>query len=250
VDDGKFEEFQEITVAQGTWDTNLRSEELGDEAGSDDVTGDSATNDEVGTYTVEDNVARIELPVTLNFPGDIDFYFEGTLLGTAFVGPVMPGDFNQDQILDALDINALTEVVILGSNDVEYDLNDDQAVDEEDRRIWVKQLRKTWFGDANLDDEFNTQDLVEILSEGLYETGNPALWEQGDWSGDGLFDTADFVAALSDGGYELGPQGGVAAVPEPSGLILLMLGCGLRGFGRRKHPEMAERGPGELGEGL
>ena len=134
----------------------------------------------------------------------------------------------------ALDINALTEVVILGSNDLEYDLNDDSAVNQEDRTIWVKQLRQTWFGDANLDGEFDTQDFVEVLTVGLYETGNPARWEQGDWSGDGLFGTADLVEALTDGGYELGPLNGVAAVPEPSGWLLLMLGCGFSGFGCRK----------------
>ena len=86
VDNGKFEEFQTITVAQGAWDTNLRSAALGDEAGSDDVTGDNAPNDEVGTYTVEDNVAQIALPITLNFPGDVEFYFEGFVLGSALRG--------------------------------------------------------------------------------------------------------------------------------------------------------------------
>jgi hypothetical protein len=45
----------------------------------------------------------------------------------------------------------------------------------------------------------------------------------GDWNADGEFDSSDFVVAFTDGGYEAGPRGSVAAVPEPSSLVLMLL---------------------------
>ena len=52
----------------------------------------------------------------------------------------------------------------------------------------------------------------------------PVSWTEGDWNGDGLFDSADFIIAFQDGGYEMGPRTGVAAVPEPTTILLLMTG--------------------------
>ena len=82
----------------------------------------------------------------------------------------------------------------------------------------------TWFGDADLDGLFNSSDLVKVFQEGLFEQEEAANWEQGDWDGDGLFNSSDFVAAFADGGYESGAFGGVASVPEPSSVVLLLLG--------------------------
>ena len=51
-----------------------------------------------------------------------------------------------------------------------------------------------------------------------------ANWGEGDWNGDMVFDSGDFVFAFSSGGYETGPRM-ASAVPEPTGLMLLLLGC-------------------------
>ncbi len=137
------------------------------------------------------------------------------------------GDFDNDGLLTAADIDALTAQILAGGNDLAFDVNLDGVVSSDDRTSWVEGLKKTYFGDANLDGEFNSADLVAVLSAGEYEdavAGNSG-WASGDWDGDGDFTTSDFVNALSGGGYEVGPRAAVAAtVPEPAGWLLLTLG--------------------------
>ncbi|MFC1758874.1 hypothetical protein ACFL2H_08910, partial [Planctomycetota bacterium] len=65
-----------------------------------------------------------------------------------------------------------------------------------------------------------------IFSAGQYEdaiAGN-STWETGDWNGDTEFNSGDFVAAFSAGGYDKDPRP-ANAVPEPSGVAILVVGC-------------------------
>jgi hypothetical protein len=122
-----------------------------------------------------------------------------------------------------------------------FDLDTSSAIDAEDRRVWVHELKKTWFGDANLDGVFNNGDLVTLLQAGEYEDGlyGNSSWGTGDWDGDGDFTRQDLVLALRDGGYGQGPRAALAAVPEPNSWCLLAVGvlaiapC-TRSIGRRK----------------
>ena len=135
------------------------------------------------------------------------------------------GDFNGDGQLDASDIDLLAAEVIRGDNDRFFDLNADNIVDQSDRKVWVEELKKTYFGDSNLDGEFGTTDLVRVFTVGEYEdgiTGN-STWASGDWDGNADFDTRDFVFVFQRGEYEVGPRPAVAAVPEPSGLTLVIV---------------------------
>lgn len=146
-----------------------------------------------------------------------------------------PGDFNGDGNLDAVDINDLAEQIRLGESAAKYDLNEDGNVNLDDHSQWVIGLKGTWYGDSNFDGEFNSSDFVQVFTSGLYETGQAANWETGDWDGDGKFDSSDFVVAFTDGGYELGPRGGVAAVPEPAGWFATLLGTVMMLAVARKH---------------
>ena len=114
-------------------------------------------------------------------------------------------------------------------------MNSDSLVDIDDVGIWVRDLAQSWIGDANLDGEFNSGDLVIVLSSGTYEADVNAVWSTGDFDGDGRSNSSDLVAALSDGGYELGPRAAVAAVPEPTAFALAAFGCGVLAWGRRRH---------------
>ncbi len=83
---------------------------------------------------------------------------------TASVGATgEPGDFNGDGVIDATDMDLLTNEVVMGNNPISYDLNDDSLVNEADRTVWVETIKNTYYGDANLDGEFNSSDLVQVL---------------------------------------------------------------------------------------
>ena len=142
------------------------------------------------------------------------------------------GDFNHDGTLDVADANRLLQEIAGATHGIEYDVTGDDMVKADDLFVWVKNLKNTWIGDANLDGEFNSGDFVDVFSAGKYETGDLARWNEGDWNGDERFDSGDFIAAFQDGGYELGTRAAVVAVPEPSGWILVSLG--LLCVGRRE----------------
>ena len=148
------------------------------------------------------------------------------------------GDYNMDGVLDALDIDLQAAEMKKDVADQDlalFDHNGDDVVNTADRTIWVKQLKGTWVGDANFDNEFNSGDLVAVFSAGKYETGDMAGWAEGDWDGDMIFGSGDLVAAFSDGGYEQGPAA-VAAVPEPSSIVLALLSVlGVVGIARRRN---------------
>ena len=156
--------------------------------------------------------------------GAFDHYEIDNFLLTG-AGGGLRGDFNNDGVLDASDINALTTQSASGANNAAYDLTGDATVNSADVTEWIKanDIFHSWVGDANLDGEFSSGDLVALFVAGTYETpANPAVWSTGDFNGDGLFTTSDLVAALGDGGYEAGPRAAVSAVPEPAGMTLLL----------------------------
>ena len=148
------------------------------------------------------------------------------ILAVFAMGVGANGDFNGDGAYDVVDIDMLTSKVRAGTGGGAFDLNDDGAVNDDDRTIWVKDLKNTWFGDADLDGEFTSDDFVTVFAAGQYEdtrVGN-STWATGDWDGDAEFMSSDFVRAFADGGYELGKREAVNAVPEPSTVLLLLLG--------------------------
>jgi hypothetical protein len=145
-----------------------------------------------------------------------------------------PGDFNRDGMLGAADINDLTQQSAAKNNPPAYDLTNDALVNEADVRTWVVDLFGSWVGDANLDGEFSSSDLVTMFVAGTYEQDVPAVWTSGDFTGDGRFNTADLVAAFAGGGYEQGPRAAVQSVPEPSSITMMALGIAAVGWRRAR----------------
>ena len=78
------------------------------------------------------------------------------------------GDFDGDSELNHADIDWLSDAIILGNFSRTFDLNLDGLVDLEDHRIWVHDLKHSWYGDADLNGQFNSSDLVAVLQAGQY----------------------------------------------------------------------------------
>jgi hypothetical protein len=137
------------------------------------------------------------------------------------------GDFSGNGILDGEDVEMLKRASTLSVVEPFFDLNSDQIVDSKDLEHWVQVVKGTYFGDANLDGEFNSVDLVHLFQAGEYEDGieGNSTWATGDWNADGEFSSADLVLAFQDGGYEQGPRESLASVPEPSGMLAAWIGA-------------------------
>ena len=135
----------------------------------------------------------------------------------------IPGDFNSDEDLNETDLQLLERASI--ENDMRFDLTGDKTVDADDILVWVQDLKNTWIGDANLDGQFDTADMILVFQANEYEDEIllNSSWSTGDWNGDREFDTSDLIAAFQDGGYEGGFRGDVRFVPEPTGVTLAFL---------------------------
>ena len=162
--------------------------------------------------------------------------FKGTAKAVR-VGPYIPwitsvivsenstGDIDENGVVDVNDLSALAESIRAGDNHVRFDVNSDLHVDFADLEFWVHDVADTYFGDSNLDGEFDSSDFVTVFKAGEYEDDIEmnSGWAEGDWNGDGDFNTRDFVFAFQDGGYEQGPRV-ASVVPEPSSVFLVLLG--------------------------
>ena len=106
------------------------------------------------------------------------------------------------------------------------DVDNDGDIDFDDRHAWVMTIANTYFGDSNLDGQFDSRDLVTVFQAAEYEDdiASNSTWSEGDWNGDGEFDTKDLVLAFNYAGYDRGPRPAAQAVPEPSAVLLFFFG--------------------------
>ena len=149
-----------------------------------------------------------------------------------------PFDYSGDNQLTVADVDELLAAIKNGSADAQFDVNGDGMVDAADVSDYVSRgdILNSYVGDANLDGEFNSGDLVDLFVAGEYEDGVPmnSTWSTGDFNGDGEFGSGDLVAAFVGGGYEAGPRAATAAVPEPAAAGLLLIGALCVAVCRRK----------------
>ena len=182
---------------------------------------------------------------TANFPSTSDYeaVFRFVEVADAAIREpsTLAGDYSGDGILRIDDLDLLTTAIHTGSAETVYDVDQSGVVDLQDRKSWVTDLKQTWIGDANLDGEFSSGDLVSVFAAGTYEADVNAGWATGDFDGNGKFESGDLTDALADGGYEQGPRAAVSAVPEPAAWLMQMtcyIGIAIR---RRKVLSNARR---------
>lgn len=104
-------------------------------------------------------------------------------------------DFNNDRVLDTLDVDALTVRIASGLNDIDFDLDGDGVLGESDVNAWLTGAAQVngynepyLFGDANLDGRVDSFDLKRV---GLYWTEELSGWSYGDFVPDGHINAND-----------------------------------------------------------
>jgi hypothetical protein len=142
-------------------------------------------------------------------------------------------DFDADGDCDADDIDMLVGVgpiaggVSAAGNEV-YDLNTDGTIDLDDRDLWLASAATEnglgspyKLGDATLD---GTVDGNDFLAWNASKFSNTLNWSDGNFNGDSVVDGNDFLAWNAN----KFSSSDVAAVPEPTSLMVLFLGlCGV-----------------------
>ncbi len=130
--------------------------------------------------------------------------------------PFLPGDFDMNGDLEAVDIDLLSSEVRGGSNDATFDLTGDGLVNQVDRKAWVEDVFGTFFGDADLNKTVEFADFLS-LANGFNMSGG---WAEGDFDGNGTVLFPDFLLLSSN----FGKSASAAAVPEPNAVMLLLVG--------------------------
>jgi hypothetical protein len=166
-------------------------------------TWDSADN---GSYTIR-VVANEVSDAAGNFvaPGNVGSF------NVSISSMNLPGDFNDDGLLDCLDVNALTMAIAAGGKDLSYDLTNDSLLNLDDLDEWVLRLKGTRYGDANLDLTVDQGDFADWDANKF--TSNTA-WCTADFNADGVTDGTDFGIWNENRGLGIG-RGGAPIVTAP-----------------------------------
>lgn len=171
----------------------------------------------------------IETDLNTSFGGFFSSNPDGAATGarvtvTAVSGEV-DGDFNDDGVYDCADINELTGDAVAGSNSASFDLTGDGLVDAADVDAWLLEAgevnigpgRSFLGGDADLDGFVDVSDF-NIWNENRFTAS--VAWCDGDFNVSGGVDVSDFNI-WNENRFMASDA---VPVPEPGGVILLMIG--------------------------
>ena len=160
--------------------------------------------------------------------------YPGTRVAVRIVDVYMFGDFNDDTVLDCADVDALVAEIASGAVSLEFDLNGDSLVNENDLNLWLAEAGNHNVGgaylpgDANLDGVVDTSDF-NIWNGSKFTADNG--WCGGDFNADAVTDTSDFNIWNSHK-FE---SSDMLAVPEPAGLHLVWVTVLLAALRRKSH---------------
>jgi hypothetical protein len=169
----------------------------------------------------------------------IGLYVDFALTGLTLFTEGTPGDFNNDALVDARDIDLLCDAINSGGSVGAFDLNGDGQLNGQDTTYQVETILNTSFGDTDTDGDVDLADLGN-LATGFGQPGGKS-WSLGNFDCDNDVDLNDLgtLATNFAGG---GPAGGATLleserlVPEPcAGMLLLAL---MPAVLRRREPRM------------
>ncbi len=112
--------------------------------------------------------------------------------GRFVASEVLPGDFNQDQLVNRADVEVLYAAIAANSVDDKLDLTNDGIVNTIDVNFLVEELIGARPGDTNLDGFVDFADFL-VLSANFGEVRQDLEWFDGDLNGDRIISFADFL---------------------------------------------------------
>ena len=152
------------------------------------------------------NVIAVEVHQTTPTSSDLSFDFELTAAkdSTGFqvatvtidIGHTLLGDVNLDGNVDVADIDDLFAAIGAGSNDSQYDLDQNGSVESADVDYLITTIFQTTLGDTDLDGDVDTGDLTRAIIGFTGAGGLGRGWASGDTDGDGDVDTGDLTSAI------------------------------------------------------
>ena len=132
-------------------------------------------------------------------------------------------DFNNDGVVDGLDIDLMRDAVINMTNDSQFNVDgigDPDVPDEGDFNFLLNSIINTGPGDADLNQIVNFDDFVS-LSNNFNQIST--LWSQGNFNLDNETNFDDFVALSNNFDQVFGWSTDVPVAPEPSIVNLLVM---------------------------
>jgi formylglycine-generating enzyme required for sulfatase activity len=143
--------------------------------------------------------------------------------GFRIAGTMATPDFNNDGLINCIDVDSLVGEIAGGTNRATFDLTSDGVVDIADLREWLVQGGAAnlpsgnpyLVGDATLNGVVDGLDYIEWNAHKFTST---AAWCSGDFNADGVVDGLDFFL-WNDNKFT---SSDVASVPEPCAGILLI----------------------------
>ncbi len=120
---------------------------------------------------VDSWISQAPTPGNVDFTGNVD------------------GDYNNDGLTDAKDIDILVTAASMSSAALYMDLDGSFSVTQGDVTVYLQTVIGVGYGDANLDGVVDASDF-NIWNDNKFESCNKS-WSDGDWNGDAAVDAAD-----------------------------------------------------------
>jgi len=188
---------------------------------------DAAAGNEDGFSTLDANGSYMSMEGDVASPG----YVEGLGAPRFLNQPHLPclddapGDFDSNEIYECADVDALVAEIVAGTNAPDFDLTGDGIVDTADLEAWLAEAGAFLndSGGAFLPGDANLDGAVDVSDFNIWNGNNfssDAGWCGGDFNADGAVDVSDFNIWNSSNFQN---ADAVSSVPEPSGLLLLMM---------------------------